>query len=233
MKMLLDAGLLHGDCMTVTGRTMRENLEKSNAVYPAGQEIIRPLGNPIKKDSHLRILYGNLAEGGAVAKITGKEGELFRGHAQVFNSEPEAMKAILEKKIKKGDIIVIRYEGPKGGPGMREMLGPTSAIMGLGLGKDVALITDGRFSGGSHGFVVGHITPEAFEGGVIGLLQDGDAITINAVDNRLDVDISDEEIAKRKAAWVRPEPRYTRGVLAKYAKLVSTASEGAVTDKYL
>jgi len=233
MKMLLDAGLLHGDCMTVTGRTMRENLEKSSLVYPAGQEIIRPLGNPIKKDSHLRILYGNLAEGGAVAKITGKEGELFRGHAQVFNSEPEAMTAILAKKIKKGDIIVIRYEGPKGGPGMREMLGPTSAIMGLGLGKDVALITDGRFSGGSHGFVVGHITPEAFDGGVIGLLQDGDAITINAVDNRLDVDISDEEIAKRKAAWVRPEPRYTRGVLAKYAKLVSTASEGAVTDKYL
>ncbi len=233
MKMLLDAGLLHGDCMTVTGRTMRENLEKANAVYPEGQQIIRPLDNPIKKDSHLRILYGNLAEGGAVAKITGKEGELFKGSAKVFNSEPEAMKAILAKEIVKGDIIVIRYEGPKGGPGMREMLGPTSAIMGLGLGKDVALITDGRFSGGSHGFVVGHITPEAFEGGVIGLLKDGDTITINAVDNRLDVDISDEEIAQRKAAWVRPEPRYTRGVLAKYAKLVSTASEGAVTDKYL
>lgn len=233
MKMLLDAGLLHGDCMTVTGRTMRENLEKANAVYPEGQQIIRPLDNPIKKDSHLRILYGNLAEGGAVAKITGKEGELFKGSAKVFNSEPEAMKAILAKEIVKGDIIVIRYEGPKGGPGMREMLGPTSAIMGLGLGKDVALITDGRFSGGSHGFVVGHITPEAFEGGVIGLLKDGDTITINAVDNRLDVDISAEEIAERKAAWVRPEPRYTRGVLAKYAKLVSTASEGAVTDKYL
>ncbi|MBX3741811.1 MAG: dihydroxy-acid dehydratase [Akkermansiaceae bacterium] len=233
MKMLLDAGLLHGDCMTVTGRTMRENLEKANAVYPEGQQIIRPLDNPIKKDSHLRILYGNLAEGGAVAKITGKEGELFKGSAKVFNSEPEAMKAILAKEIVKGDIIVIRYEGPKGGPGMREMLGPTSAIMGLGLGKDVALITDGRFSGGSHGFVVGHITPEAFEGGVIGLLKDGDTITINAVDNRLDVDISAEEIARRKAAWVRPEPRYTRGVLAKYAKLVSTASEGAVTDKYL
>ncbi|HVJ44946.1 MAG TPA: dihydroxy-acid dehydratase [Luteolibacter sp.] len=233
MRMLLEAGLLHGDCMTVTGRTLRENLEKSNVFYPADQQIIRPLGNPIKKDSHLRILYGNLAEGGAVAKITGKEGELFRGNAKVFNSEPEAMKAILAKEIVKGDIIVIRYEGPKGGPGMREMLGPTSAIMGLGLGKDVALITDGRFSGGSHGFVVGHITPEAFDGGVIGLLQNGDPITINAVDNRLDVDISDEEIAKRKAAWVRPEPRYTRGVLAKYAKLVSTASEGAVTDKYL
>ncbi|RYD38654.1 MAG: dihydroxy-acid dehydratase, partial [Verrucomicrobiaceae bacterium] len=233
MKMLLDAGLLHGDCMTVTGRTMRENLEKANAVYPEGQQIIRPLDNPIKKDSHLRILYGNLAEGGAVAKITGKEGELFKGSAKVFNSEPDAMKAILAKEIVKGDIIVIRYEGPKGGPGMREMLGPTAAIMGLGLGKDVALITDGRFSGGSHGFVVGHITPEAFDGGVIGLLKDGDTITINAVDNRLDVDISDAEIAGRKAAWVRPEPRYTRGVLAKYAKLVSTASEGAVTDKYL
>ncbi len=233
MRTLLEAGLLHGDCMTVTGRTLRENLEKSPVFYPADQKIIRPLGDPIKKDSHLRILYGNLAEGGAVAKITGKEGELFRGNAKVFNSEPEAMKSILAKEIKKGDVIVIRYEGPKGGPGMREMLGPTAAIMGLGLGKDVALITDGRFSGGSHGFVVGHITPEAFEGGVIGLLQDGDSVTINAVDNRLDVDISDEEIAKRKAAWVRPEPRYTRGVLAKYAKLVSTASEGAVTDKYL
>ena len=233
MRTLLEAGLLHGDCMTVTGRTLRENLEKSPVFYPEDQQIIRPLSNPIKKDSHLRILYGNLAEGGAVAKITGKEGELFRGNARVYNSEPEAMKAILAKEINKGDIIVIRYEGPKGGPGMREMLGPTSAIMGLGLGKDVALITDGRFSGGSHGFVVGHITPEAFEGGVIALLQDGDSIAINAVDNRLDVEISDEEIAKRKATWVRPEPRYTRGVLAKYAKLVSTASEGAVTDKYL
>ena len=233
MRMLLEAGLLHGDCMTVTGRTLRENLEKSTVFYPADQQIIRPLDNPIKKDSHLRILYGNLAEGGAVAKITGKEGELFKGSAKVFNSEPDAMKAILAKEIVKGDIIVIRYEGPKGGPGMREMLGPTAAIMGLGLGKDVALITDGRFSGGSHGFVVGHITPEAFDGGVIGLLKDGDAISINAVDNRLDVDLSDAEIAERKAAWVRPEPRYTRGVLAKYAKLVSTASEGAVTDKYL
>lgn len=233
MRTLLEAGLLHGDCMTVTGRTLRENLEKSPVFYPADQQIIRPLGNPIKKDSHLRILYGNLAEGGAVAKITGKEGEVFRGTAKVFNSEPEAMKAILAKKIVKGDVIVIRLEGPKGGPGMREMLGPTSAIMGLGLGKDVALITDGRFSGGSHGFVVGHITPEAFLGGTIGILKDGDMIAINARDNRIDVEISDEEIAKRKAEWVQPEPRYTRGVLAKYAKLVSTASEGAVTDKYL
>ncbi|MEO5914316.1 MAG: dihydroxy-acid dehydratase [Luteolibacter sp.] len=233
MKMLLDAGLLHGDCMTVTGRTMRENLEKFAKPYPEGQEIVRPVNNPLKKDSHLRILYGNLAEGGAVAKISGKEGELFQGKARVYNSEDDAMKAILAKQINKGDVIVIRLEGPKGGPGMREMLGPTSAIMGLGLGKDVALITDGRFSGGSHGFVVGHITPEAFLGGTIGILEEGDEIVIDAVNNRIDVKISDEEIAKRKAAWVQPAPRYTRGVLAKYAKLVSTASEGAVTDKYL
>ncbi len=233
MKILLDGGLLHGDCMTVTGRTMRENIEKFTTPYPADQEIIRPLSNPIKKDSHLRVLYGNLAEGGSVAKISGKEGELFTGKARVFESEGEGMKAILAKQINKGDVIVIRMEGPKGGPGMREMLGPTSAVMGMGLGKDVALITDGRFSGGSHGFVVGHITPEAFMGGTIGILEDGDEITIDAVTNRIDVKISDEEIAKRKAAWVQPQPRYTRGVLAKYAKLVSTASEGAVTDKYL
>ncbi len=233
MKMLLDAGLLHGDCMTVTGRTMAENLEKMATTYPEGQQIIRPLDNPIKKDSHLRILRGNLAEGGAVAKITGKEGELFIGKARVFNSEPEAMTAILAKEIVKGDVIVIRFEGPKGGPGMREMLGPTSAIMGLGLGKDVALITDGRFSGGSHGFVVGHITPEAYCGGAIALLENGDEITIDALNNRLDVKLSDEDLAARKAKWQKPEPRYRHGVLAKYAKLVTTASEGAVTDKNL
>lgn len=233
MKMLLDAGLLHGECMTVTGRTMRENLEKLAKPYPDGQQIIRPLSDPIKKDSHLRILYGNLAAGGAVAKISGKEGEVFIGNARVFESEDAAMKAILAKQIQKGDVIVIRMEGPKGGPGMREMLGPTSAIMGLGLGKDVALITDGRFSGGSHGFVVGHITPEAFTGGTIGLLKDGDSIKIDAVNNRIDVEISTEELAERQATWVQPAPRYTRGVLAKYAKLVATASEGAVTDKYL
>ncbi len=233
MKILLDGGLLHGDCMTVTGRTMRENIEKFTTPYPEGQEIIRPLSNPIKKDSHLRILYGNLAEGGSVAKISGKEGELFTGKARVYNSEDDAMHAILGKRIEKGDVIVIRMEGPKGGPGMREMLGPTSAVMGMGLGKDVALITDGRFSGGSHGFVVGHITPEAFLGGTIGILEEGDQITIDAVNNRIDVNLSDEEIATRKAAWVQPAPRYTHGVLAKYAKLVSTASEGAVTDKYL
>jgi dihydroxy-acid dehydratase len=233
LKMLLDGGLLHGDCMTVTGRTMAENIAKFTTPYPEGQQIIRPLSNPIKKDSHLRILYGNLAEGGSVAKISGKEGELFTGTARVYNSEDDAMKAILAKQITKGDVIVIRLEGPKGGPGMREMLGPTSAVMGMGLGKDVALITDGRFSGGSHGFVVGHITPEAFCGGTIGILQDGDEITIDAVNNRIDVNISAEEIATRKAAWTQPEPRYTRGVLAKYAKLVASASEGAVTDKNL
>jgi dihydroxy-acid dehydratase len=233
MKILLEGGLLHGDCMTVTGRTMRENIEKFTTPYPEGQQIIRPLSDPIKKDSHLRILYGNLAEAGAVAKITGKEGELFTGKARVFDSEDCAMKSILAREINKGDVIVIRLEGPKGGPGMREMLGPTSAIMGLGLGKDVALITDGRFSGGSHGFVVGHITPEAFLGGTIGILEDGDEISIDAVNNRMDVKLSVEEIAKRKAAWIQPAPRYTHGVLAKYAKLVSTASEGAVTDKYL
>ena len=233
MKMLLDAGLLHGDCMTVTGRTMRENLEKLAKPYPEGQQIIRPLDNPVKKDSHLRVLYGNLAEGGAVAKISGKEGEVFSGKARCFDSEDAAMKAILAKQIQKGDVIVIRMEGPKGGPGMREMLGPTSAIMGLGLGKDVALITDGRFSGGSHGFVVGHITPEAFTGGTIGLLKDGDPIIIDAVNNRIDVSISDQELNARRAAWKQPAPRYTRGVLAKYASLVATASEGAVTDKHL
>ena len=233
MKMLLDGGLLHGECMTVTGRTLRENLEKLAQPYPAGQQIVRPLDNPLKKDSHLRILYGNLAEGGAVAKISGKEGEVFTGHARVFNSEDDAMKAILAKLIRKGDVIVIRMEGPKGGPGMREMLGPTSAVMGMGLGKDVALITDGRFSGGSHGFVVGHITPEAFVGGVIALLQEGDQITIDATTNRIDVILHPEEIARRRAAWIQPAPRYTHGVLAKYAKLVTSASEGAVTDKYL
>jgi len=230
MKMLLDAGLLNGDCMTVTGRTMRENLEKLDARYPEGQDIIRPLDNPKKKDSHLRILYGNLAPEGAVAKISGNEGEEFTGRARVFEGEEAAMKEILAKGIVPGDVIVIRSEGPKGGPGMREMLGPTSAVMGLGLGDKVALITDGRFSGGSHGFVVGHITPEAFTGGPIGLLQDGDEITINAVSNELSVHMSDEEMAARKAAWTQPEPRYRRGVLAKFAKLTTSASEGAVTD---
>ncbi len=233
LRMLLEAGLLHGDCLTVTGKTLAENLANSPLCYPEGQEIIRPLDNPIKKDSHLRILYGNLAPGGAVAKITGKEGELFTGRARVFDSEDEGMKAILDGKIVDGDVIVIRREGPKGGPGMREMLGPTSAIMGLGLGKTVALITDGRFSGGSHGFVVGHITPEAHEGGPIGLLVEGDIITIDAKNNSISVDLDDEALKARRENWTPPAPRYTRGVLAKYAKLTTSASEGAVTDKYL
>ena len=230
MKMLLEAGLLHGDCMTVTGNTVAENLANSPLEYPEGQDVVRPLSNPIKKDSHLRILYGNLAPGGAVAKISGKEGNSFTGRARVFDCEEDAMTAILDGSIVAGDVVVIRREGPKGGPGMREMLGPTAAVMGRGLGDSVALITDGRFSGGSHGFVAGHITPEAFDGGPIGLLEEGDEITIDAESNRIDMKVSDEQMAKRKAAWVKPEPRYRRGVLAKFAKLTATASEGAVTD---
>ncbi len=233
MRRLLEAGLLHGDCLTVTGRTLAENLANSPLEYPEGQEIIRPFDNPIKKDSHLRILYGNLAPGGAVAKISGKEGESFTGSARVFDSEEEAMQAILGGGIEEGDVIVIRREGPKGGPGMREMLGPTSAVMGRGLGKKVALITDGRFSGGSHGFVVGHITPEAHEGGPIGLLVDGDRITIDAASNTISVDLDDAALQARRDNWSQPEARYHRGVLAKFAKLVTSASEGAVTDKDL
>lgn len=232
MKMLLKAGLLHGDCLTVTGKTMAENLRHAPS-YPEGQTIIRPLDNPIKKDGHLVILYGNLAPKGGVAKISGKEGLSFTGKARVYNSEPDAMKAILAGKIKKGDVIVIRYEGPKGGPGMREMLSPTSAIMGRGLGKDVALVTDGRFSGGTHGFVVGHITPEACEGGPLALVKSGDVITIDAEKRRLDVAVSAAEMKKRAKAWKKPKPRYTRGVLAKFAHLCTSASEGAVTDASL
>ena len=232
MKILLEAGLLHGDCLTVTGKTLAENLANSPLEYPQGQDIIRPLDNPIKKDSHLRILYGNLAPDGAVAKITGKEGDSFTGSARVFDCEEDAMAAILEGKIIDGDVIVIRREGPKGGPGMREMLGPTSAVMGRGLGDKVALITDGRFSGGSHGFVVGHITPEAHVGGPIGLLEEGDIITIDSVNNVLSVNVSDEDLAQRRAQWQPYEPRYKRGVLAKYAAHVTSASTGAVTDKF-
>ncbi|MBK1829412.1 dihydroxy-acid dehydratase [Verrucomicrobiaceae bacterium R5-34] len=232
MRILLEAGLLHGDCLTVTGKTMAENLANSPIKYPEDQDIIRPLDNPIKKDSHLRILYGNLAPEGAVAKITGKEGNSFTGSARVFDCEEDAMKAILDGKIVDGNVIVIRREGPKGGPGMREMLGPTSAVMGRGLGDTVALITDGRFSGGSHGFVVGHITPEAHVGGPIGLLKDGDEITIDAVGNTISVNISEEELEARKADWQPYEPRYKRGVLAKYAHTVTSASTGAVTDKF-
>ena len=229
MKDLLDRGLLHGHCLTVTGRTLAENLADV-APYPAGQEIVAPFDKPFKKDSHLRILYGNLAPEGAVAKITGKEGTRFSGTARVFSSEEESLTQILEGAVGPGDVVVIRYEGPKGGPGMREMLSPTSAIMGRGLGNDVALITDGRFSGGSHGFVVGHITPEAAVGGPLALVEDGDTITIDAERNEIRLEVPNEEIATRRAVWVRPEPNYRRGVLAKYARLVNSASLGAVTD---
>ncbi len=232
MKMMLDRGMLHGNCMTVTGKTLAENL-KNVKPYPAGQEIIQGFDKPIKKDSHLVILRGNLAPQGAVAKLTGKEGLAFTGTARVFDSEEESLKGILNGTVVAGDVLVIRFEGPKGAPGMREMLSPTSAIMGKGLGKDVALITDGRFSGGSHGFVVGHITPEAIEGGPIAIVQDGDTITIDAQTHEVKLHLSDEAIAARLAQWKKPAPRYTRGLLAKYAKTVASASEGAVTDKYL
>ena len=232
MKTLLEAGLLHGDALTVTGKTLKENL-KSVKPYPKGQEIVRPMSNPIKKDSHLVILRGNLAPGGAVAKISGKEGMAFTGTARVFDAEELAMAAILDGTVKKGDVIVIRYEGPQGGPGMREMLSPTSAVMGKGLGKDVALITDGRFSGGSHGFVVGHITPEAYCGGLLAIVRNGDTITIDAEKRAINLVLSKTEIAARLKKWKTPGQRYKHGVLAKYAKLVSSASEGAVTDKGL
>ena len=232
MKTLLDAGLLHGDCLTVTGQTMAETLVDVKP-YPAGQTIVHPLSQPIKKDSHLVILYGNLASEGAVAKITGKEGLRFEGRARVFNSEEKAMQAIFAGRIRKGDVVVIRFEGPRGGPGMREMLGPTSAIMGLGLGKDVALITDGRFSGGTHGFVVGHITPEAHVGGLLALVKNGDAIIIDAEKRRLTLGVGSAELKKRKRAWKKPASRYNRGVLAKYAHTVTNASLGAVTDAEL
>lgn len=232
MKTLVEEGLMHGDCLTVTGKTLKENL-KGAKPYPKKQEIIRPMSNPIKKDGHLVILYGNLAPTGAVAKISGKEGLRFTGRARVFHSEETALKAILDGTVVKGDVIVIRYEGPRGGPGMREMLAPTSAVMGKGLGKEVALITDGRFSGGSHGFVVGHITPEAYVGGPLAIVQDGDAITIDAEKCELNVGISAAEIKKRLKAWKRPAPRYTEGLLAKYASQVTSASLGAVTDMNL
>jgi dihydroxy-acid dehydratase len=215
--------------LTVSGKTLKENLA-SVKPYPKGQTIIRGFADPIKADSHLVILYGNLAPEGAVAKISGKEGLKFEGKARVFESEEKALRAILEDKIKRGDVIVIRYEGPKGGPGMREMLAPTSAIMGKGLGKDVALITDGRFSGGSHGFVIGHITPEAFVGGPIALVENGDTIGIDGEKKTISLEISDSEMALRRKNWNEPKPRYLKGVLAKYAKQVSSASLGAVTD---
>jgi dihydroxy-acid dehydratase len=229
MKTLLDAGLLHGDCRTVTGKTLAENL-RDVAPYPADQQIIRPLENPIKKDSHLVILYGNLAPDGAVAKITGKEGLRFTGKARVFNSEEESLQGILGGKVRAGDVVVVRYEGPKGGPGMREMLSPTGAIVGKGLGKDVALITDGRFSGGSHGFVVGHVSPEAAVGGPLALVKTGDLITIDAERREISVQLSAAELKRRRQAWKAPKPYARRGTLAKYAKCVSSATLGAVTD---
>jgi len=230
MKRLLDAGLLHGDCMTVTGKTLAENLADV-ADYPTDQQIIRDLSNPIKKDSHLVILYGNIAPDGAVAKISGKEGLSFSGTARCYGSEEEALQAIIDGTVVAGDVLVLRYEGPKGGPGMREMLSPTSAIMGKGLGDQVALITDGRFSGGSHGFVVGHVTPEAAVGGPIALIEDGDHITIDAVRRTIDVAVGDEELAARRARWTAPAADEPSATLRKYAALVSSASEGAVTSK--
>ena len=229
LKRLLNAGILHGDCMTVTGKTMAENL-KGIEDYPAGQEVVMPFDKPIKPNGHLVILRGNLAPEGAVAKISGKEGLNFSGTARVFDSEEEALRRILDGTVIKGDVIVIRYEGPRGAPGMREMLSPTSAIMGRGLGKEVALITDGRFSGGSHGFVIGHVTPEAYAGGPLAIVQDGDPITIDAEKCQLNLDLPEAEIQRRLQNWQTPAPRYERGVLAKYARNVSSASLGAVTD---
>ncbi len=229
MKLMLENGLLHGDCLTVTGKTLEENLQEV-LPYPDDQKIILPFSKPVKDSSHLRVLYGNLAPEGAVAKITGKEGTLFTGNAKVFNSEEDGMAAILEKKITEGDVVVIRFEGPQGGPGMREMLKPTSAIMGQGLGDKVAFITDGRFSGGTHGFVVGHISPEAEMGGPIALIQDGDEITIDANADILSLNISDEEMKKRSESWKNPNSSPKSGVLAKYKKTVQSASKGAITD---
>jgi dihydroxy-acid dehydratase len=229
MKILLDAGLLHGGCLTVTGKTLAQNL-KSVKPYPKSQDIVRAFSDPIKPDSHLVVLYGNLAPEGAVAKITGKEGLSFTGRARVFDGEEASVQAILDGKVVAGDVVVIRYEGPKGGPGMREMLSPTSAIAGRGLADQVALITDGRFSGGSRGFVVGHIAPEAAVGGPIGLVRDGDAITIDAQTREIRLDVAADTLAQRRNEWRAPEPYARRGVLAKYARVVSSASRGAVTD---
>jgi len=232
MKVLLDEGLLVGDCMTITGHTLAEDLAEVSP-YPDSQKIIRSLDNPIKPDSHLVILRGNVAPEGSVAKITGHEGEEFTGTARVFHGEEAGMSAIMDGTVKEGDVVVIRYEGPKGGPGMREMLSPTSALNGRGLAGKVALITDGRFSGGSSGFVVGHVTPEAYEAGPIGLLRDGDKLTINAITKEINVHLNEEELQERRRNWTPPEPYTQRGTLAKYAQLVTSASEGAVTDKYL
>ena len=230
MKILLDGGLLHGDCKTITGKTIAEVLKDVPSVPRADQKVIRTLDNPLYKQGHLAILKGNISPEGCVAKITGLKNPSITGPARVFDSEDDAMAAIMAQKIKDGDIVVIRYEGPKGGPGMREMLAPTSALVGQGLGESVGLITDGRFSGGTWGMVVGHVAPEAYVGGTIALINEGDSVTIDAHKLLIQLNVSDEEIAKRRAAWKQPKPRYTRGLLAKYAKLASTASKGAVTD---
>jgi dihydroxy-acid dehydratase len=229
MKYLLERGFLHGDCMTVTGKTLAENLAEAPPLS-AGQQIIQTVEQPVLPRGHIRILRGNLAPEGAVAKITGKEGERFAGPARVYDSEESMLAGLERNEIAKGSVVVIRYEGPKGGPGMPEMLTPTSAIMGAGLGKDVAMLTDGRFSGGSHGFIIGHITPEAQDGGPIALIRDGDRVTIDANACELTVDLSDQELTSRRAAWQAPAPRATRGVLGKYVRLVKSASEGCVTD---
>ncbi len=228
-RLLLSAGLLHGDCLTVTGKTLAENLAELPDLAK-GQAIVCPIAQPLKRTGHLQILYGNLATEGAVAKITGKEGMRFSGPARVYDSEEACLAGIEQGKVQAGDVVVIRYEGPRGGPGMREMLTITSAIMGAGLGKSVALITDGRFSGGTHGFVVGHITPEAQTGGALALVQDGDVITIDAERNAIDVDVAKAELVRRRAAWSAPALKFTQGVLYKYAKTVASASEGCVTD---
>jgi dihydroxy-acid dehydratase len=230
LKYLLSVGLLHGECLTVTGKTMAENLAEAPDLNFDTQKIIFPITQPLKPTGHLQIIYGNLAPGGAVAKITGKEGERFEGLAKVCDSEEAVIEHISKGEIKPGHVIVIRNEGPKGGPGMPEMLKPTSAVIGAGLGNSVAMITDGRFSGGTHGFVVGHVTPEAFEGGPIALVKDGDKITIDAVNNTLVLHVSDEELAERKKNWTPIESRFKQGVLRKYIKNVSSASQGCVTD---
>jgi dihydroxy-acid dehydratase len=230
MKFLLEERLMNGDCLTVTGKSLAENVAELPGL-DKDQEVIRPIDNPMKPTGHIQILRGNLSPEGSVAKITGKEGSVFSGTANVFDSEEAMVAALEEKRIGKGDVVVIRYEGPKGGPGMPEMLTPTSAIMGAGLGKDVALLTDGRFSGGSHGFIVGHITPEAQDGGPLALVQNGDKITIDSDNNRLDVELSDEELAARKSAWSAPPFKASRGTLFKYIKNVKSASEGCVTDE--
>jgi dihydroxy-acid dehydratase len=232
LKILLANGVLHGECMTIHGKTMAEMLKDVPAEPHADQDVIRPWSKPIYKEGHLAILKGNLAPEGCVAKITGLKNPSITGPARVFDSEGDTMEAIMAGKIKAGDVVVIRYEGPKGGPGMQEMLAPTSALIGQGLGESVGLVTDGRFSGGTWGMVVGHVAPEAFSGGPIALVQEGDSITIDAPKRLIQLNVSEEELAKRRAAWKQPAPRYKRGLLGKYTRIVSTASKGAVTDRF-